>query len=70
MKYKLIMGYIIKYLEVCLILFNEWAVTDLPQCRSLIWKEVLGKEISTDFFLACDCGFVGKVCGDYWGQKY
>lgn len=49
MKYKLIMGYIIKYLEVCLILFNEWAVTDLPQCRSLIWKEVLGKEISTDF---------------------
>lgn len=42
------MGYIIKYLELCL-LFNEWAVTDLPQCWSLIWKEVWGKEIGTDF---------------------
>lgn len=61
------MWYIPKYLKLCHELLYMWTVTDLPQCRSLIWKEVWENEVDLSWPLSVD--LEGKT-GDYWNHEY
>lgn len=38
-------------------------MTDLPQCRSLMWKEVWEREISTDFSWLVTVGSSVEITG-------